>query len=221
MEQIKLQVAPRVVLGKKVRFLRRQGIVPVHVFGHNVESLALQCDTVQLRRVLPQVGKTRLISLKVDNEAEPRNVMVREVQRHPISGGLLHVDLYQVAMAEKIKAAVPVVLMGEAPALKVKENMLVQELNEVTVECLPALCPARIEVDSSSLQEARQELKVKSIVLDKEIAILNDPEATIVRIVVRRVEKEEVVVAAAPEAVAAEAAAAPAAEEKAGEKGKE
>ncbi len=218
MEQIEIQVAPRSVLGKKVRFLRRDGYVPVHVFGHNVESVALQTDAAQLHRVLAQAGKTRIISLKVDQGSEPRNVMVREVQRNPMTGELIHVDFYQVAMEEKIKAAVPIVLIGQAPALKIKDNMLVQVLNNITVECLPALCPASIEVDLSSLVEARQEVKVKNISLPAEIAIVNDPEATIARIVIQRVEKEEEVVAAAaaaaPEAAAGEAAPEAGAEEK-------
>ena len=216
MKQIEIQAAPRSVLGKKVRFLRRDGYVPVHVFGHNVESVALQADAVQLHRVLVQAGKTRIISLKVDKGSEPRNVMVREVQRNPMTGELLHVDFYQVAMAEKIKAEVPIVLVGQAPALKIKDNMLVQVLNNITVECLPALCPASVEVDLSSLAEARQEVKVKNISLPAEIAIVNDPEAAIARIVVLRAEKEEVVAAAAvaPEAAAGEAAPEAEAEEK-------
>ncbi len=91
---------------------------------------------------------------------------------------------------------VPVVLVGEAPALKSKENMLVQELNTLTVECLPAKIPAGVELDLSSLTETEQTVRVKDIELDKEITILNDPELAIVRIRSRPVEKiEEPVVA--------------------------
>ncbi|MFC1862238.1 50S ribosomal protein L25, partial [Chloroflexota bacterium] len=72
MDQIELEAAKREILGKKVRFLRRQGITPVHLFGHGIESLALQCDTAKLHRVLVGAGKTRLISIKVGNEKEPR-----------------------------------------------------------------------------------------------------------------------------------------------------
>ncbi len=126
MEQIELKTTNREILGKKVRFLRRQGITPMHLFGHDIESVALQCDTANLRRVLAEAGKTGIISLKLEKEKGPRNVMVREVQTEPLTGGLLHVDFYQVRMAEQVKVEVPVVLLGEAPVLKSKEHMLVQ-----------------------------------------------------------------------------------------------
>ena len=191
MEQIELQASDREIQGRKVRFLRRQGIIPVHLFGHNIESVALQCDAAQLQRVLVQAGKTRLINLKLDKAKRPRNVVVREIQRDLLTGGLLHVDFYQVRMAEKIKVEVPIVPVGEAPALKLKENMLLQELNKLTIECLPDKIPASIEVDLNSLTEAEQAIHVRDITLDEGVAILNDPEHVVVKVSLRRVEKVE------------------------------
>ena len=91
--------------------------------------------------------------------------MVREVQREPRSGESLHVDFYQVKMAELIKVEVPIVLFGEAPALKLKENMLVQDLNTLTVECLPAEIPTSVEIDLSPLTETEEAVRVKDIEL--------------------------------------------------------
>ena len=196
MEQIELNVTKREVLGKKVSFLRRQGITPVHLFGHGIESLALQCDTVKLKRVLARAGQTRLISLKLDNEKSPRPVVIRGVQIEPLTGESLHIDFYQVEMAEQIKTEVPVVLVGEAPALKLKENMLVQELNILSVECLPANIPNSVELDLSSLTEPGQAVRVKDIKLDKEFTLLNDPEQVVVRIILRPAERIEKVVVA-------------------------
>ena len=209
MERIELQATNREILGKKVRFLRRQGIIPIHLFGHNVESLALQCDAAQLQRVLAQAGKTRLINLKLDKAKRPRNVVVREIQRDLLTGGLLHVDFYQVRMAEKIKVEVPIVPVGEAPALKLKENMLLQGLNNLTIECLPDKIPASIEVDLNSLTEVEQAIHVRDITLDEGVAILNDPEHVVVKISLRHVEKVEEVVekVAVEEAVEAPGAA--------------
>ncbi len=191
MDQIELKVTNREVLGKKVRFLRRQGITPVHLFGHGIESVALQCDTAKLKRVLAEAGKTRLISLELDGERSPRTVVIREVQTEPQTGESLHVDFYQVKMAEVVKVEVPVVLVGEAPALKLKGNTLAQELNTLTVECLPAKIPARVELDISSLTESEQAVRVKDIELDKEITVLNDPERVVARISSRPVERIE------------------------------
>ena len=182
MNQIELRATSRGILGKKVRFLRRQGIIPLHLFGHNVEPAALQCDEAQLKRVLAQAGKTRLISLKLDEGKKPRNVVVREVQRDMRTDGLLHVDLYQIEMAEKIRMEIPVVVVGEAPALKSKENRLLQELNSLTVECLPNEIPASVKVDLSSLTERNQVIRVENVILGKEVAILNDPELVVVKI---------------------------------------
>ncbi|MFC1897653.1 50S ribosomal protein L25 [Chloroflexota bacterium] len=191
MKQTELLTTTRETLGKKVRFLRRQGITPVHLFGHNVESVALQCDTVQLKRVLAQTGQTRLISLKIDEVKKPRNVVIREVQREPRTSELLHVDFYQVSMEEKIRVEVPIILIGDAPALKLKENFLLHELNSLSVECLPGEIPNRVELDLSSLTEAGQALHARDITLDEGSAILNNPEQLVVRIGTRTAEKLE------------------------------
>jgi len=201
MDKIELEVTNREILGKKVRHLRRQGITPVHLFGHGIKSLALQCDTDELEQVLSQAGYTGLIGLKLDKEKKPRTVVVREFDRDWRRGKLLHVDFYQIKMEEKIKLEVPVVLVGEAPALKSKDNMLEHELGTLSVECLPAKIPASVEVDISSFTEPGQAIRVKDIALDKDVAVLNDPELVVVKISWRPVEKvEEEVVEVAEEA---------------------
>ena len=211
MDKLELKVANRGILGKKVKHLRRQGITPVHVFGHGIESLALQCDARELERVLSRAGQTRLINLKLAKEKKPRTVVVREFDRDWRKGQLVHVDFYQVKMEEKIRVEVPVVLLGEAPALKSKENMLEHELGAFTVECLPAKIPSSIEVDISSLTELDQAIRVKDITLDKDITVLNNPDLVVAKISFRPVEKvEEKVVEEVLEAeVAEEAAEAP------------
>jgi large subunit ribosomal protein L25 len=217
MDKIELKVTNREILGKKVKHLRRQGITPVHLFGHGIESLALQCDTSELERVLGEAGQTRLISLKLAKEKKPRTAVVREFDRDWRRGQLLHVDFYQVKMEEKIRLEVPIVLIGEAPALKSKTNMLEHELGTLTVECLPAKIPTSLEVDVSSLTEPEQAIRVKDVTLDKDITVLNNPDLVVVKISLRPVEKvEEKVVEEVVEAeakaeaeVAEEAAEAP------------
>ena len=209
MDQIELKVNVRDVLGKKVRFLRRQGITPVHLYGHGIESVALQCDTYQLQGVLAEAGQTRLINLKFEGERRPRTVVVREVQKGIRPGELYHVDFYQVQMAEMMKVDVPIILVGESPVLKSKENMLSQDLNILNIQCLPANIPASIEIDTSVLTEIDQAIRVKDIELDDEITVLNDPELIVVRIIARPVEKLEEVEVAEAEVEEEEAAEAP------------
>lgn len=204
MEGLKLEANKRDILGKKTRFLRRQGITPAHLFGHGLESLALQCDTVKLQRLIAHAGRTRLISLGIEGDKEPRSVFIKEIQRDPRTGELLHVDLFQIRKAEKIRVDIPVVLVGEAPALKVKGNILTPGLTSLSIECLPDKLPPQIEVDLSPLEEVGQAIHVSDILLSPDITVFTDPEQMVVKVSEAKVEVEEVVV---PEEVAAEAEA--------------
>lgn len=195
MEELKLNASRRDVLGKRNRFLRRQGITPAHLFGHSIESQSLQCDTAELKKILAHAGETRLISLKIDGEKQPKSVFVREIQRDPLGKQLFHVDFYQVRMEEKIEVAVPIVLVGESPAMKGKGRMLAHGITELSIECLPEKVPPQIEVDVSILEELEQSIYVKDVVLDPDITVHADPEQMLVKVteVQLKVEEEEVV----------------------------
>jgi large subunit ribosomal protein L25 len=217
-EKIEIKIDKREVLGKKVKFLRNKGIVPVHLFGHNVDSLALQGDAATLGKIISQAGKTRLIDLKVGRSQKTHNVMVREVQRDPIRGSLIHVDFYEVNMAEKIRVEVPVAIVGESPALKIRENMLYQTLSSLTVECLPDKMPDRVPVDISIIQEVEQAVHVKDISIP-DVTILNDPDLVIAKVSLRPIEVVEEVKPAEAAVEGAEAVAAAAEGGEAEEKG--
>jgi large subunit ribosomal protein L25 len=207
MEELTLQAARRSVLGKKNRFLRRQGITPAHIFGHSIESQSLQCDTIQLKQILAHAGTTRLISLKIDNDKQPKSVFVREIQRDALGKQLLHVDFYQVRKGEKIEFDVPIVLVGEAPAMKEKGRMLSHGITSLSVECLPNNVPPQIEVDVSILEEVEQAIHVRDIILDPDITVNADPEQLVVKVTEAVVRVEEEVVAAEEVEVEAEAEA--------------
>ena len=193
MEKLTLSAGRRDVLGKKNRFLRRNGITPAHLFGHSLKSLALQCDTTELKRIIAHAGETRLISLKVQGEKEPKSVFVRETQRDPLGKHLLHVDFYQIKKGERMTLDVPIVLVGESPAMKGKGRMLSRGITELSIECLPDKVPPQIEVDVSQLVELEQTIHVKDIVLDPDIEVQVDPEQMVVKVteVVIKVEEEE------------------------------
>ena len=208
MEELMLTADSRSVLGKKSRFLRRQGITPAHVFGHGIESQALQCDTAELKGIIAQAGETRLIRLKIKGDKQTRNVFIREIQRDPFGKQLLHVDLYQVKMTEKIEAQIPIVLVGESPAMKGKGRMLSHGINELSIACLPDKVPPQIEVDISILEEIEQSIHVKDIILDPDITVHDDPEQMIVKVTEVMVVAEEEAVEEEVEAAAEEEAAA-------------
>ncbi|MBT3363941.1 MAG: 50S ribosomal protein L25 [Chloroflexi bacterium] len=204
MEKIELKVNTREVLGKKVRALRREGIIPVHLFGNDVTPTPLQCDALDLKHVLAKAGKTHLVDLKVDKAKKAAKAVVREIQRDPVKGSLLHVDFYQVRMTDKIKVDVPITLVGEAPALKIKGNMLIRELDKLTIECLPDDIPDHIELDVSILDESVHAIHVSEIAPIDGVTFITDLEHDVVRIGTVRTTAEDEAEDAA-EAEAAEA----------------
>jgi large subunit ribosomal protein L25 len=216
MEKLTLKASPRQVVGKKTRFLRRQGITPAHLFGHGLDSLALQCATPELKQTIARAGMTRIINLAIEGDKQPRSVFIREIQREPLGDGLLHVDFYQVKMTEKIKADVPIILVGEAPALKEKGRTIAHSLTELSVESLPDELPPQIEVDLSGLEEVEQAIFVRDIVLSPGVTVLDEPDQLVVKVSEVRMEVEEEVAVPAEE-VAEEAVT----EEAAAEEGKE
>ena len=219
MTNLSLKANKRDAVGKKTRFLRRQGVTPTHLFGHGIKSLALQCDTAELQHIIAQGGTTHLIDISIEDEKKPRSAFIREIQKDPLSGQLLHVDFYQVKKTEKMTADIPIILVGEAPAVKSKENMVEQLLTHLGVSCLPDKIPPQIEVDISNLEEAGQAIHVSDISLDPEITVTTDAEQPVVKIsrvrAAAALEAEEAAeeAAEAAEGEAEEAAEAPAAEE--------
>lgn len=212
MTNLNLKATNRDILGKKTRFLRRQGITPTHIFGHDIKSLALQCDTTELQRIIAHGGTTRLIDINIEDENKPRSAFIREIQRDKLSGQLLHVDFYQINKTEKITADIPIVLVGEAPAAKSRETMIEQLLTQLGVSCLPDKIPPQIEIDLSPLEEAGQAIHVSDIVLDPEISITTGPNQLVVKVSRMKVAVEKEEVAEAAEAVT-EKAETPAEEE--------
>ncbi|MBA7715621.1 hypothetical protein ES703_124674 [subsurface metagenome] len=209
MADLSLKLTKRDILGKKTRFLRRQGITPSHLFGHNIKSLALQGPTGKLEYIIAQAGMTRLINLQIEADKQPKMVFIREIQRDPLSGRLLHIDFYQVSMKERMTADIPIVFVGQAPALKEKGHIVTQLLNHLGVECLPDKLPPQIEVDLSQLEAMGQTIHVSDIALDPEVTVTTEPDQPVVKVTevaAARIE-EEVAVEEAEAAKAVEAEA--------------
>jgi len=136
---------------------------------------------------------TRLISLGIEGDKQPKTVFIREIQRDALTDQLLHVDFYQVRKTEKIKVDVPIVLVGEAPAMKEKGRNLMHGVTSLSIECLPDKLPPQIEVDLSQLEEVEQAIYVRDITLSPDITVMTDPDQLVVKVSEVRVEVEEVV----------------------------
>lgn len=205
MPDLEIRVDPRTVLGKKVKALRRRGITPANVYGHRVESQAVQAETATIVQLLRTGARNIIINLHVEGEGKPRPVMIRGVQRDPPTGRLLHVDFYQVSLAEKIRTEVPLVVVGEAPAVGAYGGILLHSMGNITVEALPTDIPAHIEVDVSGLAEIDSSLFVRDLPIDAKVQVLSDPDLVVAKVAAPRVAEVEEV--PEEEEVAAEEAA--------------
>jgi large subunit ribosomal protein L25 len=200
MEEIELNAELRNITGKAVKRLRRQGSVPAVVYGHNTEPVSLSIQERALHEVLKEAGTTRLITLNIAGFKGSKRVLVREPQRDAISHAMLHVDLYEVVMTEKISAEVPVVFIGESPPVENGEGILFQGLNAIEIECLPGDLPPSIEVNLAELTFIDDAVLVRDLKLGDTVEILADPEEAIVRILpLEEEEIEEVVAVEVPE----------------------
>ena len=211
-----VKLSPRSVVGKKVKQLRRQGIVPVHMYGAGIESRPLQTEASLLRRLLPQVGTNVPVSVEVDGDDGENICFVREVQRHPVTEAVLHVDFIRVDVSQTIRAEVPLLLTGTAPAIR-QGGTLLQPLQTLLVEALPMNMPVSIEVDVSDLDNFEKAVYVRGIAVGSDVTVITESEEMIARVIPPRVEEvEEVVVGEELEEAAEEGDAAPEEESTAG-----
>lgn len=217
MDTITLQAETRAVTGKQVTRLRHQGLTPIHLYGKGMTSRALQASSSLLQRVVTRAGRNVPISLAIPGSTETHLAFIREIQRHPLTEAILHVDFYEVSLVEVMRAQVPVYLVGEAPATRTLSGTLFPALRFIEVECLPLDLPPYVEIDVSGLTDFEQAIYVSSINLGGSVTILTDPSELIARVNPPRVAEE----VAAPTAEATEAATAEAAEGAEGEAEKE
>lgn len=188
MDQIELSAEPRSVIGKQVKVLRRQGVLPANIYGGG-QSTAIQVETRPAQHALARAGKTQLIRLNVAG-GQSTNVMVKDFQRHPTRGELLHVDFYRVAMDQKLSVDVPIRLHGDAPAIKTYEGTVFQQLATVSVEALPAELPEAIDVDVSGLEDLDSSIHVRDLPAPEGAVILTDPDELVVKMLPPTVEPE-------------------------------
>jgi len=183
-----LRAEPRTIVGKKVRFLRREGKVPANLYGH-AASTAIQLAARDVEQAIYRAGKTQLISLEIEG-GESTTVLLKDWQRHPYKPLLLHADFYRVAMTETLRMDVPIRLSGDAPAVKSANGSPFQPLSFLSVECLPGDIPEAIDVDISGLAEIDASIYVRDLVTPSGVTILTDGDEMVVKIMAPTVEVE-------------------------------
>ena len=197
MNKTTLTVQVRKVTGRKVKTLRKEGLIPANIYGKKIKSQAVQVKALDFKKAYEEAGETGLISLG------DRAVLVSSVQFNPLTDAVVHVDFRQVDLKEKVTAAVPVELMGKSPAEKGGIGTVVQYIDEIEVEALPTDLPEKFEIDASGLSEVDQAVFVSDLKYDQaKVEVKNDPGEIIVK--VEPPQKEEVVAPPVTEGVPVE-----------------
>jgi len=193
MEKVVLNATKRDVVGKQVKALRRAGKLPAVIYGRHTEPININLEAHPAALALGKLTSSSLVTISVDGTEYP--ALVREKQRDFIKNTLLHVDFLTVLMTEKLRTNVSVHFIGLSGAVKDFNAVLVKNLEQLEVECLPTDLPERIDVDITSLAKPGDSIRVREVQVPDTIRLLNDPDTVVAVATFAKVEEE---VAAVP-----------------------
>ena len=187
-DRIMIAAEPRTVTGKKVKQLRRQGMVPGVIYGQS-EPVNIQMEEVQLNRALRVAGTSQLAT--VDLDGKEYTVLAREIQQHVTRRNVLHIDFMEVDMTATITSVADQVMIGESPAVELAEGMIAQSMFSVDIECLPDALISRIEIDISRILTPGDSIQISDLPIPEGVTILADENTTVARFQAIRIEIEE------------------------------
>jgi large subunit ribosomal protein L25 len=174
---MELSVQPRTILGKKVRTLRKEGLIPAELYGHGIKNVHISVPAKEFNKMFREAGTTTVVTLHVGTEKHP--VMVHEVLRDRILNDIVHIDFHEVRMDEKIRAHVPVEFVGESPAVKEFAAIINKAIAEIEVEAFPQDIPHSFIVDLAALDVIDKSIYVKDLVVPKGVELQIDAEMAI------------------------------------------
>lgn len=164
-----------------VKAMRKGGIIPAELYGHNVQNVHLSVSQNEFEKIFRKAGESTIVTLDIEGNGQ-RNVLIHDVQKHVVKSQPIHVDFLEVSMTEKLETTVALEYEGESVAVKALGGTLVKVLNEITVECLPADLPHNLMVDISSLTTFEDVIAVKDITLPKGVALVTDGEEVVAKV---------------------------------------
>jgi large subunit ribosomal protein L25 len=188
---MQLTAKKREITGSKVKKLRRQGRIPAVVYSKKIGSIPISLDQKEFGKIYKEAGESTLIDLKIE-DGETYKTLISEIQIDPVSDEIIHTNLHQIDLKEKLTAAVPIELFGESPVVKSGAGILLTLIDEIEVECLPTNLPSEIKVDISELTEVDQGIQVKDLPVDRsKVEIKAEPEELVLKIEHPEMEEEE------------------------------
>lgn len=188
-QSISLDANRREISGKKVKTIRAQGVTPGVLYGHGIENIMLSIPTKTLEKVYKQAGESTLLDLTVDGK-DQRKVIIQDVQYDNVRGNIIHIDLHEVKMTEKLTTEIPLKFIGESKAVKESGGVFVANMDHLKVECLPGDLVHEIEVDISVLVDFESAVHIKDIKVPKGIELLDNADEVVAVVAPPRAEEE-------------------------------
>lgn len=168
--------------------LRNAGQVPCVLYGNDVDNTSLQCSHKDVLKAYAAAGKSTIVELDTGSKKVP--VLFHEIEFHPVSDHIIHVDFFAVNMKKEIEAQIPISYQGEAPAIKDLGGILVTSYDHVTVKCLPTALPHEIAVDLDMLEDFNSTLTVADLQVPDGVVVMEDLETVIATVQEPRKEEE-------------------------------
>jgi len=188
MEKFVLNAQPREILGRKVKNLRKNGLIPAVIYGGKKGPISITLNKVEFEKTYNAAGSTSLVQINTDKIKD--NVLIQEPQYDPVSGGIYHVDLTRVNMEEKIKTEIPIVTEGESIAVEQEGGTLVTPRDNIEVECLPGDLVHEIKIDISILKTFNDQIKVGDITPPPGVEFITDADEVLALVEPPRSEEE-------------------------------
>lgn len=199
---LEIAVAGRDVYGKQNKRLRTTGVVPGVLFGKTTGSIPVQVDAKALEVLYHRAGRTSVVNVSVDG-GRPTSAIIKGIQRNPLTGRALHVDLFAVDLTQEMAADIPLAFTGTSQAVEMDGAILFAALDHLKVRALPADLPHEISVDLAALVDLEATIHVRDLVVDSRVTVVNDPDDLVAKVTPPREEEVAPVVAEAAEGEAA------------------
>lgn len=173
-----ISITKRSERGKQLTAIRKAGNIPAVLYGPKDTAESITLSRVEMESFLQKEGESSVVTLKGDDLI--KDVLIQDIQIHPVSGKIEHVDFYVIDKTKKVEVSVPIEFIGESPAVKTLGGSLVKVLYELEIESLPANIPHELTVDISSLVDFESSILAREVVLPEGVTLVTSPEETIV-----------------------------------------
>ncbi|OGZ04079.1 MAG: hypothetical protein A2604_02140 [Candidatus Liptonbacteria bacterium RIFOXYD1_FULL_36_11] len=184
---MELKAQKRNIFGKASKNLRKEGLIPAELYGHKIDNLHLSVPIKDFLKAFSEAGESSIINLDIEGEKRP--VLIYHISKNSLKDEIENIDFYQVRMDEKVTTKIPVEFIGESPAVKEKDALLIKVVDEIEVEAFPADLPHKIEIDISSLDDFGKSIHAKDLNISSKVKIFLEPDSVLVTVTEKREEE--------------------------------